>query len=212
MATSLAGAMATAVQDIDQRLVLARAESLADSIALGLTPQRILATICGVMGLVALLLASMGIYGVTAYTVALRRREFAIRLALGAPRARVVRMVFRQGTWLVAIGLGIGLALAIGVGQVLSVFFYGLPGRSRANASRDSGALPRHRRGGVRRAGRAGRSRGMAARASRGLSAGEPILRDTDTRPRHSLRGSLTEKYPDSRVSSIMIVDILLTP
>ena len=125
--TSLAAAMATLVQDIDQRLVLASAQSLADAIALGLTPQRVLATICGVMGLVALLLASMGIYGVTAYTVALRRRELAIRLALGAPRARVVRMVFRQGTWLVAIGLGIGLALAIGAGQVLSVFFYGLP-------------------------------------------------------------------------------------
>ena len=119
--------MAALVQDIDQRLVLARAESLADAIALGLTPQRILATISGVMGLVALLLASMGIYGVTAYTVALRRREFAIRLALGAPRARVIRMVFRQGTWLVAVGLGTGLALAIGAGQVLSVFFYGLP-------------------------------------------------------------------------------------
>ena len=125
--TSLAAAMATIVQDIDQRLVLARMESLADSIALGLTPQRILATISGVMGLVALLLASMGIYGVTAYTVALRRREFAIRLALGAPRARVVQMVFSQGTWLVAVGLGIGLACAIGVGQVISAFFYGLP-------------------------------------------------------------------------------------
>ena len=124
---SLAGAMATLVQDIDQRLVLSRTESLADAIALGLTPQRILAAISGAMGLVALLLASMGIYGVTAYTVALRRREFAIRLALGAPRARVIRMVFRQGTWLVAFGLGIGLALAIGAGQVLSVFFYGLP-------------------------------------------------------------------------------------
>ena len=124
---SLAGPMATLVQEIDQRLVLSHTESLADAIALGLTPQRILATISGVMGLVALLLASMGIYGVTAYTVALRRREFAIRLALGAPRARVVRMVFRQGTWLVAVGLGIGLALALGAGQVLSVFFYGLP-------------------------------------------------------------------------------------
>jgi ABC-type antimicrobial peptide transport system permease subunit len=86
----------------------------------------VLATISGVMGVVALLLASMGIYGVTAYTVALRRREFAIRLALGAPRSRIVRMVFRQGTWLVAVGLATGLALAIGVGQVLSVFFYGL--------------------------------------------------------------------------------------
>jgi ABC-type antimicrobial peptide transport system permease subunit len=79
------------------------------------------------MGLVALLLASMGIYGVTAYTVALRRREFAIRLALGAPRTRVVRMVFTQGTWLVGVGLSIGLALAVGAGQVLSVLFYGLP-------------------------------------------------------------------------------------
>jgi ABC-type antimicrobial peptide transport system permease subunit len=124
---SLAALMATIVQEIDQRLVLARTESLVDSIALGLTPQRILATISGVMGLVAVLLASMGIYGVTAYTVALRRREFAIRLALGAPRARVLQMVFRQSTWLVAVGLAIGLSLAIGAGQILSAFFYGLP-------------------------------------------------------------------------------------
>ena len=167
---SLAAAMAIAVQDVDRRLVLARTESLVDSIALGLAPQRILATIGGAMGLVALLLASMGIYGVTAYTVALRRREFAIRLALGSPRARVVQMVFRQSTWLVAVGLGIGLAVAIGVGQVLSVFFYGLPAAHAANSSRDSSALPHHRRDGVRRAGRAGCPRGMAARASRGLS------------------------------------------
>ena len=110
------------------------------------------------MGLVAVLLASIGIYGVTAYTVALRRREFAIRLALGAPRARVVRMVFGQGTWLVAVGLGIGLALAMGVGQVLSVFFLRTAGCSRADTSCDRRALPRHRRGGVHRAGRAGRS------------------------------------------------------
>ena len=124
---SLAPVIAAIVQDTDQRLVLARAEPLGDAIALGLTPQRVLATISGFMGLVALLLASMGIYGVTAYTVALRRREFAIRLALGASRARVVRMVFRQGTWIVVVGLGIGVGLAIGAGQVLSVFFYGLP-------------------------------------------------------------------------------------
>jgi predicted permease len=124
---SLVGAMATLVQTINQRLVPSRTESLADSIALGLAPQRVLAAISGAMGLVALLLASMGIYGVTAYTVALRRRELAIRLALGASRARIVRMVFEQSTWLVAGGLGIGLALAIGAGRVLSVFFYGLP-------------------------------------------------------------------------------------
>jgi predicted permease len=125
--SSLTGAMATLLQDVDRRLVIANAQPLQDAIALGLTPQRVLATICAVMGLVAVLLASIGIYGVTAYTVALRRRELAIRLALGAPRARVVRMIFGQGSWLVAIGLGVGLALALGAAQVLSVFFYGLP-------------------------------------------------------------------------------------
>jgi putative ABC transport system permease protein len=123
----LTGTMAALVQDIDRRVVLVNAQSLEDAIALGLTPQRILATICGVMGLIAVLLASMGIYGVTAYTVALRRRELAIRLALGAPRGRVIGMVCTQGTWLVALGLAIGVTLAIGAGQVLSVFFYGLP-------------------------------------------------------------------------------------
>ena len=69
----------------------------------------------------------MGIYGVTAYAVALRRREFAIRLALGAPPARVVQMAVRQSTWLVAVGLCVGLASAIGIVQILFVFFYGLP-------------------------------------------------------------------------------------
>jgi predicted permease len=127
---SLAPVMATVAQDVDPRLVLSRTESLADSIALGLMPQRVLATVSGVMGIVALLLASMGIYGVTAYTVTLRRREFAIRLALGAPRARVVQMVFRQSTMLVAIGLCIGLTVATGIVQVLAVVFsvfYGAP-------------------------------------------------------------------------------------
>jgi ABC-type antimicrobial peptide transport system permease subunit len=79
------------------------------------------------MGVVSLLLAAMGIYGVTAYAVALRRREFGIRLALGAPRVRVISMVIRQGMWLVGVGAAIGLGLAVGAGRVLAVFFYGLP-------------------------------------------------------------------------------------
>jgi predicted permease len=124
---SLAPALATVVQEIDPRLVFARVESLADSIELGLTPQRVLATVGGAMGLVALLLVSIGIYGVTAYAVALRRREFAIRLALGAPRARVVNIVLRQSIWVMAVGLCLGLTLATGATWVLAGFFYGLP-------------------------------------------------------------------------------------
>jgi predicted permease len=126
-ASALGPDIATIVQDLDPRLVLARTEPLADAIALGLTPQRILATLGSAMGMVALLLASMGIYGLTAYTVTLRRRELAIRLALGAPPASLVRMVCRQGSRLVAAGLAIGLALTLGAGQALSVLFYGLP-------------------------------------------------------------------------------------
>jgi predicted permease len=124
---ALAPVIATVVQDIDRRLVLSHTESLDDAIALGLTPQRVLASVGGAMGAVTLLLASMGIYGVTAYAVALRRREFAIRLALGAPRARVLGMVLGRSTTLVGIGLCVGVAIAIGIGKVLSGFFYGLP-------------------------------------------------------------------------------------
>lgn len=115
------------VRDVDPALVLAKTESLSEAMSLGLAPQRVLAAVAAGMGLVSLLLAAMGIYGVTAYTVALRRREFGIRLALGAPRLRVISMVIRQGMWLVVAGAAIGLLLAVGAGRVLAVFFYGLP-------------------------------------------------------------------------------------
>jgi predicted permease len=125
--TTLESQIGAILRDLDPALVLARIESLSEAMALGLAPQRVLATVAAGMGVVSLLLAAMGIYGVTAYSVALRRREFGIRLALGAPRVRVVSMVIRQGMWLVAAGGVIGFALAIGAGRVLAVFFYGLP-------------------------------------------------------------------------------------
>ena len=115
------------VRDLDPALVLVKTESLSEAMALGLAPQRVLAAVASGMGLVSLLLAAIGIYGVTAYSVALRRREFGIRLALGAPRIRVVSMVVRQGMRLVAAGAAIGLGLAVSASRVLSVFFYGLP-------------------------------------------------------------------------------------
>lgn len=119
--------IAAVVRDLDPTLVIANTQSLSESIALGLAPQRVLAAVAGSMGLVGLLLASMGIYGVTSYGIALRRRELGIRLALGAPPARVMWMVLRQGMGLVLVGAALGLALGTGAGQVLSVFLYGLP-------------------------------------------------------------------------------------
>ncbi len=127
--SSLELALIAVVRDLDPSLVIVSTQPLNDAVALGLAPQRVLVVVAGVMGLVGLLLAAMGIYGMTAYSVALRRREFGIRLALGAPRARVIWMVLRDGMILVSVGAVIGLTLAAGAGQVLSLFFYGLPSR-----------------------------------------------------------------------------------
>lgn len=115
-----------AIRDIDPDLVAAQAVSLADAIRLGLAPQRALATAAGSLGLVGLLLASIGIYGVIAYNIARRRREIGIRMALGASRAAIVWIVVRQAAWVVAVGIILGLSLATGLGRGLSVFFYGL--------------------------------------------------------------------------------------
>src|SRR5262249_16728888 len=94
--------------------------------ALGLVPQRVVASLSGSLGVVGLLLAAMGIYGVTAYTVTRRTREIGIRMALGARRADVVSMVLRQGMSLVAIGTIAGLVLAAVASQALQVFLLGI--------------------------------------------------------------------------------------
>ena len=81
----------------------------------------------GSLGLVGVLLAAIGIYGVTAYAVTRRTREIGIRMALGARRADVVAMVLRQGIRLAVIGSAIGLLLAAGASQVLVGFLFGVP-------------------------------------------------------------------------------------
>jgi len=91
------------------------------------TQLRIGAAVAGSVGIVGLLLAAIGIYGVTAYTVAQRTREIGIRLSLGADRTAVMGMVLRQGMTLVAIGSVIGLLLGAGAGQVLSGARFGTP-------------------------------------------------------------------------------------
>jgi len=124
----LAGEIAGVIHDVNPNLVVTRSDTLGDAMAFGLAPQRVFATVAGVLGLIGLLLACIGVYGVVAFTVARRRREFGIRMALGAPRFGIAWMVLRQGQLLVAIGTLAGLGLAAIVGQVLSVFLYDLPG------------------------------------------------------------------------------------
>ena len=102
-------------------------QTLEDSIALGLAPQRVVASVAGGLGIVALLLAAVGVYGVTAYAVARRTREIGIRIALGARRTDVVRMVLQEGLSLTLIGAGVGLTLAGATSHVLAAFLFGIP-------------------------------------------------------------------------------------
>ena len=90
------------------------------------TQLRVAAVVAGSVGLIGVLLAAMGIYGVTAYTVARRTREIGIRLSLGAGRSAVVGLILRQGMALVGIGLAIGLSLGVGVGRVLAAQRFGI--------------------------------------------------------------------------------------
>jgi putative ABC transport system permease protein len=94
---------------------------------LGLLPQRIGASVTASLGLVGLLLAAIGVYGVAAHAVTRRTREIGIRLALGAPYAAVTRLILGEGLTLVALGTAIGLPLAWGAAQLVGGYLAGLP-------------------------------------------------------------------------------------
>jgi putative ABC transport system permease protein len=102
------------------------AQSFEDYAALGLLPQRIAAAIAGSLGALGVLLAAIGIYGVTAYMVTSRTREIGIRMALGARQASVVGLVLRQGMTLTAIGAAIGLVLAAAASRLLGSLLFGV--------------------------------------------------------------------------------------
>ena len=105
---------------------IVQSNTLEDYASLGLVPQRVAAAVSGSLGVVGLLLAAIGIYGVTAYMVTSRTREIGIRMALGAQPGRVVRMVLRQGLMLTGAGAAIGLALAAGASQLLGSLLFGV--------------------------------------------------------------------------------------
>ena len=88
---------------------------------------RLSASVSGTVGLVGLLLAAIGVYGVTAYAVTRRTREIGIRVAMGAQRGDVLRMVMRQGLWLVGLGSGMGLLLAAAGSRLLTRLLFGVP-------------------------------------------------------------------------------------
>jgi putative ABC transport system permease protein len=99
---------------------------LAERIDVALLPQRVAASIAGVFGLVGLVLASVGIYGIVSYTVAQRTREIGVRMALGAQRGDVLALILRRGLRLSLYGIALGLAGAFVATRLLGEMLYGL--------------------------------------------------------------------------------------
>ncbi len=113
------------VAAFDPTLPLANVQTMDNRLGLAFLPARLAATVLGVFGLLGLVLASLGVYGVMSHAVAQRHREIGIRLAIGAAGDRVVRLLMRDGMTLVAIGLAIGLAGAVAGARLLSGLLYG---------------------------------------------------------------------------------------
>jgi ABC-type antimicrobial peptide transport system permease subunit len=105
---------------------LVQFDGLARMIDDSMLRQRLMATLSGFFGLLAAVLAAVGLYGVIAYNVARRTHEFGIRLALGADGKRVARMVVRETLTLLGIGVGAGIGLALAATRLTVSFLYGL--------------------------------------------------------------------------------------
>jgi predicted permease len=114
------------VRDIDLHIPITYEKTIRDHMAFALWPSWMGAIILGGLGVLALILASVGVYGVMAYSVSQRTRELGIRMALGAQANQVLQLVLRQGMLLAVIGLVIGLFAAFASTRLASTFLYGV--------------------------------------------------------------------------------------
>jgi len=112
--------------DVDPNLTLTSVRTMREQVEGTFDQERAVASLASLFGIVALLLAAVGLYGVTAYIVAQRTNEIGIRMALGADRGKVVDLVLRSAFKRVAAGLILGLPLAVGAGRLISAQLYGV--------------------------------------------------------------------------------------
>jgi macrolide transport system ATP-binding/permease protein len=110
---TLVSAIREAVRDVDSQLVVENPQRLGDVLDRTLGRQRMMATLVGIFGAVALLLAALGLYGVMAHAAAQRTPEIGIRMAMGAQPRSIVTLLVGQGLWLMGIGAAIGLTGAL---------------------------------------------------------------------------------------------------
>jgi len=127
----LARSVGAAVNGVNRDLALTY-RLLSDQVDASLTQERVVAILSGLFGALALLLAGLGLYGVTSYAVARRRGEIGIRLALGAAPSGVVRLVLSRVSMLVAIGVLVGAGASVWLSRFVETLLYGLEPRDPA--------------------------------------------------------------------------------
>ena len=119
--------LARALAEADPNLAIISVRTLRQQVERSFDQERAVASLAALFGVVALVLAAIGLYGVTAYSVARRTGEIGVRMALGADRGRVIGLVLGGAFRRVAAGLVLGLPLAVGAGYLLSAQLYGVP-------------------------------------------------------------------------------------
>jgi predicted permease len=123
---AFAATVEKAIHELNPDLPVFDVRTLQAQIQFASITQRIAGTFAGVFGVLALVLASVGIYGVIAYTTRQRSREIGIRMALGAQRVRVLQLVLGQGLRLTLIGVAVGLTLSLALTRFLSSLLFGV--------------------------------------------------------------------------------------
>ncbi len=116
------------VAEVDPNITIENVRTMKQHVALNFDQQRAVASLAGIFGIVALILAAVGLYGVTAYAVARRTNEIGLRMALGADRGSIVRLVLHGAFRNVAFGLVLGIPLAIGAGRLMAAQLYQVAG------------------------------------------------------------------------------------
>ena len=123
-AESLVPAVRTIVSQMDPQQPLGRVQSLDELVSVSLAPRKFNTMLLSVFGGAAILLAAIGIYGLLAYNVTRQTREFGVRMALGAGRLDVLRLVLQKGVTLASLGLAIGVAAAFGLTRLIASLLY----------------------------------------------------------------------------------------
>ena len=123
---SVLGVVQRRIKDLDPKVEVSDSRTGSKLMDQILWSARIILSMLGTFGFLALALASVGLYGLLAYMVGRRQREIGVRMALGASRSAVLRLILRQGLLLVCIGVGIGLTLSLVIGRAFSRMLFGL--------------------------------------------------------------------------------------